>query len=42
MVLSDSIWKDYPDTARSTGAYIVFYQREPIDNYTHVLGTVAE
>ena len=26
MVLYDSIWKDCPDTIRSTGAYTVFYQ----------------
>ena len=31
MVLYDSRWKECPDTCRSTGAYIVFYQGGPID-----------
>ena len=26
MAFSDSGWQDYPDTGRSTGAYIIFYQ----------------
>ena len=26
MAFSDSSWKDCPDTGRSTGAYIIFYQ----------------
>ena len=42
MVFCDSIWKDCQDTGRSTGAYIVFYQCGPIDNFTHVPGTVAQ
>ena len=25
MDFSDSIWKDFPDTGMSTGAYIIFY-----------------
>ena len=42
MVFSDSIWKEFPDTVRSTGAYIVCYQGGPIDHCTHVPGTVAQ
>ena len=42
MVFSYSIWQDYPDTGRSTGAYIVFYQGVPIDHFTHVPGPVAQ
>ena len=42
MDFSDSIWKDCPDTGRSTGAYILFYQGGPIYNGTHVPGTVAQ
>ena len=38
MALSDSSWKYFPDTGRSTGAYIIFYQSGPIDNGTHVPG----
>ena len=26
MAFSDSSWQDFPDTGRSTGAYIIFYQ----------------
>ena len=39
---SDSSWKDCPDTGRSTGAYIIFYQGGPIDHGTHVPGPVAQ
>ena len=35
MAFSDSIWQDFPDTDRSTGAYMIFYQGGPIDNGTH-------
>ena len=38
----DSIWKDYPDTGRSTEAYIIFYQGGPIDHGTHAPGPVAQ
>ena len=31
MDFSDSSWKDCPDTGRSTGAYIIFYQGAPIE-----------
>ena len=37
-----SSWKDCPDTGRSTGAYIIFYQGGPIDHGTHVPGPVAQ
>ena len=35
MKFSDSSWYDFPDTGRSTGAYIIFYQSGPIDHGTH-------
>ena len=41
MAFSDSSWQDFPDTGRSTGAYIIFYQGEPIDHGTHVPVPVA-
>ena len=42
MVFSDYIWQDYPDTGRSTGGYILFYQGGTMDNCTHVTGPVAQ
>ena len=42
MAFSDSSWQDVPDTGRSTGAYILFYQGGPIDHITHVPVTVAQ
>ena len=42
MVFSDSSWQDFPDTGRSTGAYIIFYQGGPIDHSTHVPGPDAQ
>ena len=42
MVFSDSIYKDFPDTGISTGAYIVFYQCGKIDHCTHVPGAVSQ
>ena len=33
---SDSSWQYCPDTGRSTGAYIIYYQGVPIDHGTHV------
>ena len=42
MDFSDSIWQDFPDTGRSTGAYIIFYQGGTIDHGTHVTGSVAQ
>ena len=41
MTFSDSSWKYCPDTGRSTGAYIIFYQGGPNDYVTHVPGPVA-
>ena len=32
MDFSDSSWQDCPDTGRSTGEYIIFYQGVPIDH----------
>ena len=42
MGFSDSIWQYFPDTGRSTGAYIIFYQGGPIDHGTHVPGPVVQ
>ena len=42
MDFSHSSWQDFPDTGRSTGAYIILYQGGPIDHGTYVLGTVAQ
>ena len=42
MDFSDSIGKYCPDTGRSTGAYIIFYQGGTIDHGTHVPGPVAQ
>ena len=42
MNFSDSSWKDCPDTERSIGAYIIFYQGGTIDHDTHVPILVAQ
>ena len=42
LAFSDSSWQDFPDTGRSTGAYISFYQGGPIDHGTHVPGPVDQ
>ena len=42
MVLSGSIWQDCPDTVRTTGEYIVFYQCGIIDHRTNVPVPVAQ
>ena len=42
MDFSDFSWKDCPDTGRSTGAYIIFYQGGTIDHVTHVPGPVYQ
>ena len=42
MNVSDSIWKDCPDTGRSTGSYIIFYQGGTINHCTHVPEPVAQ
>ena len=42
MAFSDSSWKDCPDTGRSTGEYIIFYQGVPVDHDTHFTGPVAQ
>ena len=42
MVFSDSSWQYFPDTGRSTGEYIPFYQGGPIDHGTHFPGPVAQ
>ena len=42
MDFSDYSWQDSPDTRRSTGSYIIFYQGGPIDHGTHVTGPVTQ
>ena len=42
MDFSDSSWQDCPDTGRSTGTYIIFYQGGPIDHGTHVPEQVSQ
>ena len=42
MAFSGSSWQDCPDTVRSTGAYIIFYQGGKIDHGTHVPGPVYQ
>ena len=42
MALSDSSWQDFPDTGRSIGVYIIFYQFGPIDHVTHVPVPVSQ
>ena len=42
MAFSGSSWQYCPDTGRSTGAYIIFYQGGTIDHGTHVPGPVAQ
>ena len=42
MDFSDSSWQDFPDTGRSTEAYIILYQGRPIDHGTHVPGQVSQ
>ena len=42
MAFSDSSWHDCPDTGRSTGEYIIFYQVGTIDNGTHIPVPVAQ
>ena len=42
MGFSDSSCQYCPDTGRSTGSYIIFYQCGPIDYGTHVPGSVAQ
>ena len=42
MDFSDSSWQYFPDTVRSTRAYIIFDQGGPIDHVTHVPGPVAQ
>ena len=39
---SSSRWQYFPDTARSTVAYIIFYQGGTIDHGTYIPGPVAQ
>ena len=42
MDFSNSSWKYCPETGRSTGAYIIFYQGGTIEHVTHVTGPFAQ
>ena len=42
MAFSDSSWRDCPDSDRSTGSYIIFYQYGPIDHSKHVSGPFVQ
>ena len=42
IAFSDSSCQYFPDTGRSTGAYVVFYQCDKIDHGTHVPGPVDQ
>ena len=42
VAFSDLSWQDFPDTRKSTGAYIILYQGVPIDHGKHVPGPVAQ
>ena len=42
MNFSDSSWQDYPDTGRSTVAYIILNQGGPIEDGKHVPGRVSQ
>ena len=42
MAFSDSSCQHFPDTGRSTGAYIIFYKSGKIDYGTHVPGPVSQ
>ena len=42
MAFFDSSWQDFPDTERSKGAYIIYYQGGPINHGTHVPGPGAQ
>ena len=41
-MLYGSSWQGFIDIFRSTGAYTVFYQGGPIDNFTHIPGPIAQ
>ena len=42
MDFSDSSWKDFPETVRTTGAYIIFYKSGNIDHGTHNPGPAPQ
>ena len=42
MDFSDSSWKYFPDTGRSTREYIILYQGGTIDHGTHVPGPLSQ
>ena len=42
MTFSDSSWQDFPDTDKSTGVYILFFQGWPMHHDTHVPGPVSQ
>ena len=42
MYFSGYSWQDFPDTGRSTGAYMIFYQGGPIYHGNFVPGPVSQ
>ena len=42
MVFFYSSWKYFPETGKSTGSYLIFYQCKTIDHGTHVPGPVSQ
>ena len=42
MAFSDSSCQEFPDTDRSTGVYIIFYQGGPTDHDTNFPGPVSQ
>ena len=42
MTFSDYSWQKFPETGRSTGAYIIIYQGGKFDHVTHVPGPFSQ
>ena len=42
MDFSGPSWQDFPETGKSIGAYVIFYQGGPIDHVKHVPGPVIQ
>ena len=42
MPFSDYSWQDCPDTGRTSGAYIIFYQVGPIEHVKNVPGPLTQ
>ena len=42
MAVYESSWKYCPNTGRSIGSYIIFYQGKIIDHGTYITGTIVQ